>query len=357
MLFTYLVYNTILLFVIVFGYFVKVSANRSSEYISRTIVFLSIVIPASIRKGIGTDYWAYIDLYNLYRNNTDDHELGFQFLGIWMNSWGFDPQAFISVLAILAFFPVCYIVPKKNFFPFIVIYFLIVFLNCMSTSRQVIALGFIVCGIFLLYKKKGNWKYLFCATLAFLFHYSSILYFPLLFLKNFKISRLTFWILIGSILILSSGTYFIESIFNNQLFLDSPYGGYVLSSYNRETSIGSGMGVALNLILPFLFLLLNKKIRMRYMHTDFFVILTLCYIFTYLLALKIHIFGRLLQCFIFVPAFIFIPVCKTLYPRYSKLVIIVFFLVYLILFEKNIYANQLSLGAGLGVSPYMTVFD
>lgn len=357
MLFTYLVYNTILSFVFVFGYFVKVSANRISEYISRTIVFLSIIIPASIRKGIGTDYSAYIDLYNLYKNNTDDHEPGFQILGIWMNSCGFPPQAFIAILAVLAFFPVCFFVPKKHFYPFFIIYFLSIFLNCISTSRQSIAIGFIVCGIFFLNEKKGNLKYLFCVTLALLFHYSSILYLPLFFLKNLKISRSTLWILIGGLFILSSGTYFIDGLFSSELFLDSPYGEYAVNSFNRKTGIGSGIGVALFLLMPFLFLLLNKKIRTRYKNTDFLVILTLCFIFSYLLALKIHIFGRLMQCFVFVPAFLFMPVSKTLHYKYSKLVAIAFFLIYLILFEKNIADNQLSLGSGLGISPYMTIFD
>lgn len=358
MLFTYLVYNTILLFVIVFGYFVKVSANRSSEYISRTIVFLSIVIPASIRKGIGTDYWAYIDLYNLYRNNTDDHEWGFQFLGVWLNSWGFDPQVFISVLAILAFFPVCYIVPKKKFFPFIVVYFLIVFLNCISTSRQVIALGFIVCGIFLLYDKKGNLKYLFCAVLSVFIHYSSFIYFPLLFFRNIKFSKNSILLILGIIMALYFGGNIIDIIFNNELFLKSKYAVYATHSvYSQETVIGSGFGVLLNLIIPILFLLLSDKIRVKYKCVDFFIILTLCYIFIYSLALKIYIFGRLQQCFVFVPALLFIPVCETLFPKYKKIIMILFLLIYIVVFEYNIAINQLSLGSGLGVSPYTTIFD
>lgn len=357
MLFTYIVYNTILFFVIIFGYLVKNSANKCSEYISRTIVFLSIVIPASIRKGIGTDYWAYVDLYNLYRTDSDGHEIGFQFLGKWMNLLDLDFHYFIALLAILAFFPICYFVPKRKFFPFIVIYFLLLFLNCMSTSRQVIAIGFMVCGIFYLYERRGNLKYLFCVVLAILIHYSSVLYLPFLFLKHFKLSRTSIWIFVGIFLVLSSGTYFIESLFSNELFLDSPYGVYATSSYNRETSLGSGIGIVLSLFMPVLFLVLNRKICRQYQHTDFLVILTLCYVFTYLLTLKIHIFGRLMQCFIFIPAFQFTPVCKTLSPKYSKLFSIAFFLIYLILFEKNIAANQLSLGSGLGVSPYITIFD
>lgn len=88
MLFTYIIYNVILLFVLIFGYYVKVSSTKLSEYICRTIVFLSIVIPASIRKGIGTDYWSYVGLYQWYSTNSDEHEIGFQLLGKLMNFSG-----------------------------------------------------------------------------------------------------------------------------------------------------------------------------------------------------------------------------------------------------------------------------
>lgn len=89
MLFTYIIYNAILLFVLWFGYLVKISSTRHTEYFYRTIVFLSIVIPASIRKGIGTDYWAYVGLYDWYRTNSEEHEIGFQLLGKLRNRFGF----------------------------------------------------------------------------------------------------------------------------------------------------------------------------------------------------------------------------------------------------------------------------
>lgn len=188
MLFTYIVYNTILLFVLWFGYLVKISSTRHAEYFYRTIVFLSIVIPASIRKGIGTDYWAYVGLYDWYRTNSDEHEIGFQLLGKLMNTFGLSHQMFIAILAILAFAPICYYVPKRKFYPFIVFYFFLLFPSCMSTSRQAIAVSLITCGLFALYKERGRLKYTLCAILAFLIHFSSVVYFPLLFMKNIRLS-------------------------------------------------------------------------------------------------------------------------------------------------------------------------
>lgn len=357
MLFTYIVYNTILFIVLLFGYFVKISSTRYIEYSCRTIVFLSIVIPASIRKGIGTDYWSYVELYNWYNTNSDDHEIGFQMLGKLMNAFGFNYEFFIAILAIIAFAPICYYIPKKKFYPFIVFYFFLLFPICMSTSRQSIAVSLITCGVFALYKKMGSLKYIICAIFAFSFHYSSVLYFPLIFLKNIKLSAAKTYILFFVLLLIVSGTELIDRLFSHPIFLNSTYGVYAENSYNRESNVGSGLGIIANLIIPFLFILLNRKISTVYNNKSFYSILDMIYIGSYLLAAKIHIFGRLIGCFAFVPAFLVDPVCKTLAPKYHKLALFLFFLVYLILYEKSIMDNQIYLGSGLGISPYTTIFD
>lgn len=358
MLFTYIIYNVILLFVLIFGYLVKMSSTKISEYICRTIVFLSIVIPASIRKGIGTDYWSYVGLYQWYSRSSDEHEIGFQLLGKLMNFFGFSYQSFIASLAILAFAPVCYYVPKRNFYPFIVIYFFLLFLSCMSTTRQAISIALVTCGIFALYKEKGKFKYLLCVLLAFLFHYSSILYFPLLLFKNIKFSNTNIYVCLGILLMIMSGADFIDSLFALSIFQDSPYGVYAtIGQYNREAEVGTGLGIILNLMLPFLFFILNRKISKYYDHVGFFVLLTMLFVASYFLASKIHIFGRLMGCFVFVPAFLIHPVCNIRTSKYGNLLIFLFFTIYLILYEKMIAISQSNLGNGLGISPYTTIFD
>ena len=311
----------------------KISSTRHAEYFYRTIVFLSIVIPASIRKGIGTDYWAYVGLYDWYRTNSDEHEIVFQLLGKFMSTFGLSHQMFIAVLAILAFAPICYYVPKRKFYPFIVFYFFLLFPSCMSTSRQAIAVSLITCGLFALYKERGRLKYMLCAILAFLIHFSSVLYFPLLLSKNIRLSATKTYLFLGVMLLAVSGTGLIDRLFSHPIFLDSTYGVYAENGYNREANVGTGLGILANLIIPFLFLLLNRKISARYNHVALFSILDMLYIGSYLLAAKIHIFGRLLGCFAFVPAFLVDPVCKTLAPKYQKLILLLFFLIYLILYE------------------------
>ena len=357
MAFTYIIYNTILFLVIVFSYAVEKSRNNLTEYGFRTILFLFMFFPAAIRKGIGTDYWNYVDLYNLYANHGDEHEIGFQFLGQILNWTGAHYQLFIISLAVLAIAPICYYVPKRHFAMFTIVYFFLVYVDIIGTSRQDISIACIVCGIFALFSQKGNVKYLLCAAIRFIFHYSSVLYLPLILFKKIKFSTFNVYLSLAIILLLTVGTSTIEWIFTNPLFFDSPYGVYVGSGYSSEANVGSGLGIIANLLIPFTFIILSPKIRKTYKNTGFFTLLTLIFIGSYLLASQIHIFGRLVNAFIFVPAFLIYPTCKAISSKYKKLIFAAFFLMYLILFEKTIAISQISLGSGLGISPYTTIFD
>ena len=357
MLYTYIVYNSILLFVVVFAYLLQKSSNRISEYGFRTLLFLTMAIPACIRRNVGTDYWNYVELYQLYSKSGDSHEIGFVWIGQFMNWLGFHYQFFIILLAVLAIVPICYYVPKRNCSSFIIIFFFLNYLDIMGTSRQQISIALITCGIFALYHNRGSIKYLFANVMAFLFHYSSALYVPLLFFKNIRITPRKAYISLACVVAATMGGGMIEWLFGSSLFLDSPYGVYVTSGYNTEANVGSGLGIIANLLLPFLFILFFKRIYETIPNSGFLCILTLIFIGSYILASQIHIFGRLINVFCFVPAFIAYPTCKAISTRYRKLVFAGFFLIYLVLYEKTISISQISLGNGLGISPFSTIFD
>lgn len=357
MFYTYFVYNSILFFVVVFAYLLQKSGDRISEYGFRTLLFLTMAIPACIRKNIGTDYWNYVDLYRQYATNTDSHEFGFVWIGQVMNYIGFHFQFFIILLAVLAIAPICYYIPKRNCASFIIMFFFLNYLDIMGTSRQQISITLITCAIIALYHNRGSIKYLFSSILAFLLHYSSVLYVPLLFFKNIKITPIKAYLSLACVVVATMGGGMIEWLFDSSLFLDSPYGVYVNSSYNTEANVGSGLGVIANLLLPFLFIVFFKRIQRSVPHNGFLCILTLFFIGSYILASQIHIFGRLINVFCFVPAFIAYPTCKAISSKYRKLVFAGFFFIYLILYEKTIAISQISLGNGLGISPFSTIFD
>lgn len=358
MLFTYIVYNSVLLFTVIFCILIEKSRNRISEYGFRTLLFLSLALPACLRKGIGTDYWNYVILYRRYRDYADDHELGFQWLAKICLFLDAHYQYFIIILTILAIAPICYYIPKKNCSFFIITYFVLLYLDIIGTSRQDVSVAFIVCGIIALYHNRGNLKYLFTGIIGFLFHYSSVMYFPLILFKRIRLSYKMILILLGLTLCLTAGMGMIEWILNNPMFIDSPYGAYLGNTqYITEAKVGSGMGILVNILIPILFIVLYPRSSKHIEHSGFYGILAIIFIGSYLLASKVHIFGRLVNVFIFVPAFLAYPTSKAISQKNHVLVFIGFMLLYMILLEKAIAINPISLGSGLGVSPYTSIFD
>lgn len=354
---TYLVYNSVLFFVVVFGFCVQRASDKKNELLARTCTFLVMLLPAAIRKGIGTDYEAYVELYRLYAGGTDDHEIGFQMLGQLMNAFHLHYQWFIIILAILCLLPVCYCIPRKYFGEFIVIYFFMTYPAMMSTSRQLVAVSLICCGTVALYHRKGTIRYVACVVCAFLFHYSALILLPFVLLRNIKWTWQRIYCLSGLMIFLFQTVDVINMIFTNELFLESEYGVYAINSYNRDAEIGTGLGVFANVLGPLLFVLSSSKVLRNDRRNGFLLFLSVCFVGGYLLASQIHIFGRLVACFSFVPALLIPLLCRTLTPKYSKLVYMGFFLIYLVLFERTIQISQITLGSGLGISPYRTIFE
>lgn len=358
MIFTYILYNSILIFTMIFSFMVQRAKNKQSELLARGLLFLTLTLFASIRKGIGTDYWSYVELYKIYNSGSDEHEMGFQWLGQFLNYFGLHYQWFIAALVVLTFLPLCFYIPKKRFFYFITIYFFLSYFHIISTSRQDISLSIMICGIFSLYHKHGNLKYLICAVLATLFHFSSVLYFPLIFLKTMRFNnRVQLFIILGIIIIVGLNMETIMWLSTTPVFVNSKYGIYFETGYFREASVNSGLGILFNLLIPILYVIFNLRCSQYIEHSGFFTILAFIYIFSCLLSSQIHILGRIVSIFQFVPAFLVYPVCKGISKKYYALFFMGFVVGYILLFEKTISESQISLGNGMGISPFTTIFN
>lgn len=355
---TYIVYNLILLFTILFSICVAHAKTKGSEYLARTLLFLSVGIPAFIRQGIGTDYPYYAQLYRMYRHFEDDHELGFQLLAKLF--WYFDasPHTFVVSLSIITLFLVVYFVPKKNYEFFIIIYFLTSYIKTISVGRQDVSIAIMICGIFALEKKYGTIKYIVASTLATLFHASSFLYYPVLLLRKVHIGPKTIIVMLICVCSLILSANIIDWLTSNPLFLSSKYSQYLdLEYYMKGGMIGTGLGVMANLILPICFLFFFKHTSKYVYDANFIGWLTLCFLASYLLSVQIYIFTRLVDVFRFVPPFIAYPTCKAISKKHPHLILFCFIILYTIIFEKTITEAQISLHRGLGVSPFITIFD
>lgn len=174
------------------GYIIRISKGNLI-YIGLCIY---LILFSGFRFFVGTDYWAYYDLYNGLVAGSFYN---------WHYEWGF-----WTLTKIIAFFRVNYVwyfsiisaiivvliaktIRKRSPYPifsitlFVFLYF---FYSSFNIPRQFIASAIIVSGsVFILEKKL--WKYVICVALATLFHTSAILFIGLYFIGKIKINSKT----------------------------------------------------------------------------------------------------------------------------------------------------------------------
>lgn len=63
-MFSFLIYNIILLNSIACGYIAEFSNNRSHRILARWLFFFTLFVPAAIRYEVGYDYGNYSEIYN-----------------------------------------------------------------------------------------------------------------------------------------------------------------------------------------------------------------------------------------------------------------------------------------------------
>ena len=61
--YTFTIYFSVLFFSIFFSFGVSHSKSKSEEFIGRFILFISLLIPAILRYGLGADYASYESLF------------------------------------------------------------------------------------------------------------------------------------------------------------------------------------------------------------------------------------------------------------------------------------------------------
>lgn len=315
-----------------------------------------MTLPAAIRYNTGKDYMGYVEGFRELSSGGDNshYEFIFKIICEFLAFFGLGYQWLFVIYAFIIYLPICWCVPKKDASVFISLYILVLYLGSLSVIRQSAAISFIICGIFSVLRNKSIFKYLIWIGLACLMHLSAIIFIPLAFFIKIKMTPYKVMIMIFSLCIFATGMNIIDYIFNNPLFLESKYGSYATNEqFLVETNLGSGLGLIVKLIIPFLFIVFTKKIPGN---KQFLLPLSILYISLTFIGLKIYIFNRLVSLFSFIVCFTSYPVARILSHKYNKMIIFCIILVYFIMFQKDIMINQISKFGGIGCSPYITIF-
>lgn len=253
------------------------------------IIILSLLIPAMIsgfRYGVGTDFDAYINIYNqmsdfniqdYFTYNTNNIEMGF-FLIIKIASLldgGAELMFGISSLITLVFL---YLglrrLEIKHISLALFLYLLMIFPLTLNGVRQGISVS-ILFYAFTFAAERRWWKFLFWALIASLFHLSALVFIPLYAITRYsqKLSRQNVIIVALRLLPLAMLIIAVSAIIINSA-LNLP----LLDKYRNyfESGGGSGIGIyVLSLINVAIALILKDKLEAKDRYMNFYIVLSI----------------------------------------------------------------------------------
>lgn len=353
---TYLIYNLVLFIgggLVFLSQYAQVTGIKKLLYL---ISFLFVWLVSALRYNVGTDYPNYIYIFdNLYLYEFGVLEPIYYLLNQVIVLLGINKQwLFITTSFISTFF----IYKTANYYNqkgwFILFYLLFLYLASLSIVRQLTAVSIIVYGVHHLLNY-NNKKFILSILFAAGFHYSAFFLAPMLLLTKIRLSWIGGIILFIGVIILIRQVNIIQGIFSNSFFENSKYAVYAINEYNRESELGSGLGVLIQ-ILPAIILVLFSFSIQKLPNYSLVILTSIAFVASMLLTLDVYIFNRLMVVLSIYYMFVAVYIAESnMSHKYILLVIIS--LGGVAMFEKTISIALFELNSGLGISPYQSVLQ
>ena len=348
--YTFTIYFSVLFFSSFFSLGVSHSKSQSEEFIGRFFLFISLLIPAILRYGLGADYASYEAMFynNEYRQGYA--ELGFNFICDFFQFFELSSWWMFFVFSFITYFILSFFVKKKNLVYIIVFYILFSgYFRSLDQIRQSLALPFILLAIDVFMQKEIKKTY-FYILIGTLFHTSSLIFALLLPICLIHFSTKIRLIIIAGIIICIY-TLNISEILSSILVIIYPR--YAMLMDRGVGSFGSGFGFLANTLFPFIFLFSKAgcselSIRENHIEKNFAMI----YILLFFLTAQIAIFNRL-RDLLWVVILYTIP--KIPKSKYRTVIYCLIFSMGFLVFFRSI---QVQHGSGTNqISPYITIFE
>lgn len=349
MTYTLLIYNAILLFACALAFGVSISRG-GWEWLLRLLLFLVLWVPAALRYGIGTDYASYASIFYSPSGELSHIEPGFALCNYAVMACGGKAEGMFALVALLTYAPLAFCVRRKHILPVVTLFVLTMYLASYSTIRQSLAVVWVLV-VLSRYIDDGEVApaYVWIAA-ASTIHLSVLFVLPFVLVRKIHIP-VWFLLLLLPVAYIVVRLGFIDFLFSSNLFLDSKYGVYAGSQFDRPTELGSGLGILLRMLIPLLYLVYSGRMGRRY---DVVLYLIVAYIVSYMLSMQVHIFNRLVDVFTFAPVLAFSVMSCEMRKRAALVAVV---LLLLVNFQKTIVANPSSAHSGLGITPYKTLFE
>lgn len=352
---TYLLYNTVLVFVAVFSFLAEKANKKTARLGFRFIVFLVLFFPAALRYKTGTDYDNYI---NMFYNTASlyNHEFLWRLLNEFVRVANLRVQWIFVFSAILIYWPICFGLSRNNYSISLVLYVVLTFyFKSFNILRQMIAVSFILCSI-VSYERKKWLKAFIYFIVAYNFHSSTLLFIPVFIICSLNIKSKYLpcvLLMIGIVFIIKFNVLQIALLLLLKFGLK--YARYInKTQYLVKTSIGTGLGVFSKLLFSILPVFLYSKIKQNNPEKKIALNLSIIYIFSYLLAAQFIILGRIRDLLIMSPLLISGNGVKAT-GKYRKLCLMCLLAINIFLFEKDIGRQTRDVFSN-SIYPYYSIF-
>ena len=348
--YTFTIYFSVLFFSSFFSLGVSHSKSKSEEFIGRFFLFISLLIPAILRYGLGADYTSYESMYYNNEYRKEYAEIGFNFVCNFFQFFELSSWWMFFSFSFITYFILSFFVKKKNLVYIIVFYILFSgYFRSLDQIRQSLALPFILLAIDAFMQKEIIKTY-FYILIGALFHTSSVIFALLLPICSIHLStKARFLIIIGG----AFGIFTLNLSETLTTLIMVIYPRYAMLMDRGVGSFGSGFGFIANTLFPFIFLLgkSDKRaivVRENHIEKNFAMI----YILLFFLTAQIAIFNRL-RDLLWVVILYTIP--KIPKSKYRTVIYCIIFSMGFLVFFRSI---QVQHGSGTNqISPYVTIFE
>lgn len=305
-------YNLLLLFSVLFAYLGVIMENKTVGNFFILASVTTLIIPSSIRYGIGTDYFSYEIIYNKIAYNEEiETEPFFWVINyiVSLFSGGVNWVLAISSAIFLAFTYKSF--SRDNLVLGVFFSFLLLYSDSYNAVRQIIAVAISMYTTAILLKRSKNAVKYFLVLIALgtLFHFSCIFSLLILVLLKIKIPRVAsisffifFWfcspIIAGKLLSFS-------------LVEASKYAVYAnMDEFSGSQELGTGLGFLLQ-IVPFIIVVFFKeRIFEDKFSQKFYGNAALFLIITKIMAIHLVILYRFVDSFDFLHVLLMVEICR-----------------------------------------------
>ena len=344
MVFSIVFYNCLLFFSTLTAYLVRVLNQKAIRNIILIISFLTLLIPASLRYGIGTDYFNYENIFIRISDGIEDVETEPFYWGInsFVALFGGGFQWVVAITSFLFIFFIYCSFNYKNLVLGVFFSVLIMYSDSFNTIRQILAVAISLYGTSLLLSNKNYGLLAFFCLIIFgtMFHSSCVFGLVIPILMRVKIPRN-----VGIAMLL--GIWFLAPILVSHIF-DFPllaltsYGNYANElDYSASAKLGSGLGLVIQIIPSIIILVFSKSIFEKHKNSNFYINSAWFFIVIKIMAVYLVILYRFVDYFDFMYVLLMVEICRLYAKSWLNLFVASFcILLNLMFFELNLINNM-----------------